>query len=191
MKYTEPLNSASYPERNGSYVDANPTTGIRGSTVPGKSIEAPQREIVSVITAAGLTPNEADNSQLLQALYIMTSSFWENIIIDNIIRTTDTTIAIPGDVRVSYPKGKRLRFNGADTYLCRVYGEPVYSGGSTTITVWFDTRTTIIPTTITTMERSRLTPQDTANGTPMHGTDSAAVQATLMASYCCGCYISD
>ncbi|MEG1798592.1 MAG: hypothetical protein RR214_00255 [Synergistaceae bacterium] len=121
----------------------------------------------------------------------VTDITWEQIPTANITRTTDTTIAIPGDVRVSYPKGKRLRFNGADTYLCRVYGEPVYSGGSTTITVWFDTRTTIIPTTITTMERSRLTPQDTANGTPMHGTDSAAVQATLMASYCCGCYISD
>ena len=71
MKYVEPVNSPAYPERNGSYVTANPTTGLRGSWVPGESLEHPMREIVHVIEMAGLTPSSADLTQLYQAILLL------------------------------------------------------------------------------------------------------------------------
>ena len=71
MKYVEPLNSASYPEREGQYVTANPATGLKGSTVPGESIEHSMREIVHVINMAGLTPSGADLTQLYQAIMLL------------------------------------------------------------------------------------------------------------------------
>ncbi|WP_026601698.1 glycine-rich domain-containing protein [Methylomonas sp. 11b] len=39
-----------------------------GSIPPGPAIEQPQREIINVITAAGLTPSGGDMTQLLQAI---------------------------------------------------------------------------------------------------------------------------
>ncbi len=71
MKYVEPLNSASYPEREGQYVTANPAADLKGSTVPAESIEHPMREIVHVIEMAGLTPSKADLTQLYQAILLL------------------------------------------------------------------------------------------------------------------------
>lgn len=184
MKYVEPLNSASYPEREGSYVNANPATGVKGSTVPGEALEHPQREILNVIEAAGLTPNGADLTQLLQAI----NSLWfaETA---SVTRTGDTTITLQGDQTAAYPRGKRLRFNGSDDYLCRVYGVPTYSDGVTTITVWFDfglpDRT--IPATVTKLERRPLRPEETGETIPlMTTTYSAEVFQELILSRCIG-----
>lgn len=184
MKYTEPLNDSAYPNRNGAYVDANPSQGIPGSTVPGASIEAPQREIVAVIMAAGLTPNENDMTQLLQALNMP----WQAVVVTDLTRIGDTTVTIAGDVRSTYPRGKRLRFNGDDQYLCRVFGDPTYANSVTSVTVWFDDHTKIIPATIAKFERSRLTPQDTANGGLMIGSLDELTIQKLLDSYCCGSY---
>lgn len=158
MKYVEPLNSSSYPERNGSYVNANPATGVKGSTVPGEALEHPQREILNVIEAAGLTPNGADLTQLLQAL--IASWLVESAAVT---RTGDYTFTLAGDRSADYPMGKLLRFNSSDTYKCRVLGSPVVSDGVTTVTVWFDV-TTVIPASISKLERSMRTPEDTARG---------------------------
>jgi len=65
MKFQPPLNSQN---PNASYQNGDPIQGILGSKVPAEAIEGPQREIVNVILAAGITPNEADNSQLTQAI---------------------------------------------------------------------------------------------------------------------------
>ena len=65
MKYAPPVGSA---DPNAPYVDGNPSTGIEGSPVPAAAIEHPMREILAVIAAAGLTPNEANLHQLLDAL---------------------------------------------------------------------------------------------------------------------------
>ena len=64
MKYTPPIGGAA----NDPYVDANPATGVEGSPVPAAAIEHPQREIANVITAAGLTPDVGDLTQLYQAI---------------------------------------------------------------------------------------------------------------------------
>ena len=106
-------------------------------------------------------------------------------------RTGNSSITVPGDQRAAYPKGKRLRFNGSDTYLCRVFGDPAYAGGVTSITVWFDVASTVLPQSVTKLERSRLTPQDTADGRKMIGTRDKATIKKLLESYCCGSYTKE
>jgi hypothetical protein len=64
MKYNPPLGGAP----GDPYIDGNPGAGTEGSTVPAAAIEFPQREIVNVITAAALAPDNADETQLLQAI---------------------------------------------------------------------------------------------------------------------------
>ena len=50
------------------YINANPSLSIEGSWPDGEGIEHPQREILAVIEAAGLTPSDTDLTQLLQAI---------------------------------------------------------------------------------------------------------------------------
>jgi hypothetical protein len=64
MKYVQPVGGLA----NDPYVDANPVGGIEGSAVPAASIEHPMRELVALITDAGLTPTEADLSQVAKAI---------------------------------------------------------------------------------------------------------------------------
>ncbi|MDR1656120.1 MAG: hypothetical protein LBT47_01005 [Deltaproteobacteria bacterium] len=71
MKYTQP---PGFPE-NTAYVDFSPANGIEGSVVPAAAIEAPQREIIKVITEAGIVPNAGDLTQLYQALAILWKTF--------------------------------------------------------------------------------------------------------------------
>lgn len=56
MKYQAPFGSL---DPNASYVDSNVPGAVRGSAVPARAIEDPQREIQDVIAKAGLTPTEA------------------------------------------------------------------------------------------------------------------------------------
>lgn len=53
------------------YLNGNPVTGIQGSIPPAAAIEYPQREIVSAIIAAGLTPSNNNLTQLLQAIELL------------------------------------------------------------------------------------------------------------------------
>ncbi|MCP4352280.1 MAG: hypothetical protein GY795_43030, partial [Desulfobacterales bacterium] len=65
MKYQKPVNKT---DPNASYVNANPTEGVKGSIPPAEAIEHPQREIMSVIEGAALEPNATNLGQLLQAI---------------------------------------------------------------------------------------------------------------------------
>ncbi len=65
MKYFAPVDEAD-PEA--PYLTGSGAPAVEGSIPPGEAMEHPQREIVNAITAAGLTPDEADLTQLLQAL---------------------------------------------------------------------------------------------------------------------------
>lgn len=67
MKYTQPFGNA---DPNAAYVNGNPATGTPGSIIPAGAVEPAQREIVAVIAAAGLTPTDGNNTQLLAALQI-------------------------------------------------------------------------------------------------------------------------
>lgn len=64
MKYVPPIGG----DADAPYVDGNPTAGIKGSPVAAAAIEHPQREILAVITEAGLTPNEEYLGQLRDAI---------------------------------------------------------------------------------------------------------------------------
>lgn len=66
MKYNQPFDQPSSPDA--AYVDGNPGSGIQGSIPPAASIEYPQREIVHVVSEAGLTPDNADLFQLLRSI---------------------------------------------------------------------------------------------------------------------------
>lgn len=63
MRYYPPYGSVD-PEA--SYVDKDVPGAVRGSAVPAKAVERPQREIVGVIAGAGLVP--ADGNQLATAI---------------------------------------------------------------------------------------------------------------------------
>lgn len=66
MQYHQPFDQPNNP--NASYVNADPSNGIAGSIPPAAQMEYPQREIVAVIAAAGLTPSDTDLAQLLRAV---------------------------------------------------------------------------------------------------------------------------
>lgn len=65
MKYNQPYGST---DPNAPYVDRDTPGAVAGSRVPAAAIEHPQREIMAVIAAAGIAPNGADLTQLLQAI---------------------------------------------------------------------------------------------------------------------------
>lgn len=78
MQYVQPVGGAA----NDPYLDANPAAGVEGSPVPAGAIEHPMREIVTVITGAGLTPSTADLTQLRQAIVKMIQASQRAVIID-------------------------------------------------------------------------------------------------------------
>lgn len=53
---------------NGRFVDENPLTGAPGSLIPASWGNGVTQEVINVIQAAGLTPSEQQNNQLLTAL---------------------------------------------------------------------------------------------------------------------------
>ena len=65
MKYQQPFGVL---DPDASYEDGNRVTGTKGSIPPAKAVEAPQREIVHVISYFGLTPDGVDNQQLRKAI---------------------------------------------------------------------------------------------------------------------------
>ncbi|MFD1328305.1 hypothetical protein [Mycoplana ramosa] len=65
MKYNQPYGN---PDANAGYVDRNAAGAVAGSRVPAMAIEAPQREIMAVINAAGIAGSNSDLTQLLQAI---------------------------------------------------------------------------------------------------------------------------
>ena len=68
MQYNPPLAN---PGTGGAYIQGNAALGVAGSVPPAAGFEVPQREIVNVLTEAGLTPSGSDNTQLAQAIGIL------------------------------------------------------------------------------------------------------------------------
>lgn len=64
MLYQPPTGGAA----NDPYVGANPGAGIVGSKIPPKAAEHHQRELIALITKSGITPAEADLTQVAQAV---------------------------------------------------------------------------------------------------------------------------
>ncbi|MEH7848465.1 hypothetical protein [Rhizobium laguerreae] len=68
MQYNAPYGS---PDPNAPYVDRNTAAGTSGSRVPAAALEHPQREIMAVLAAAGVTGSSDDLTQLLQAIQFL------------------------------------------------------------------------------------------------------------------------
>lgn len=64
MEYVQPVGGLA----NDPYLDANPVGGIEGSPVPAAAIEHPMRELVALITDAGLAPSDASLTQVAAAV---------------------------------------------------------------------------------------------------------------------------
>lgn len=71
MEYNAPFGSA---DPNAPFVDRNTAAGTSGSRVPARALEHPQREIMAVITAAGILGSSSDLTQLLQAIQHLISA---------------------------------------------------------------------------------------------------------------------
>jgi hypothetical protein len=65
MKYNQPYGIS---DPDAGYINGNPSTGTMGSIPPAASIEEPQREIVNLITHAGIVPAGGDMHQLAKAV---------------------------------------------------------------------------------------------------------------------------
>ncbi|WP_122610687.1 phage tail protein [Pseudomonas viridiflava] len=61
---------------NGKFVDENPMTGTPGSLIPADWGNGVTQEILNVIKAADLTPDEKKYDQLLQAIQSVTAKGW-------------------------------------------------------------------------------------------------------------------
>lgn len=92
MKYRQPFDQPNSPDA--SYQNASPSLGIRGSILDIIAVEQVQREILKVVTQAGLTPSDTDLTQLYQAI----SSISQTIInstINNVILNQSFSANIP------------------------------------------------------------------------------------------------
>ena len=61
---------------NGKFVDENPLTGTPGSLIPAAWGNGVTQEIVNVIKAGALSPDETQHDQLLQAIQSVTAKGW-------------------------------------------------------------------------------------------------------------------
>lgn len=89
MKYREPFGG----NTNDPYVDGDPALGIAGSIIPAKAVESPQREIVNMQTAGGLSQDEADLQQLARAIQ-RGRIIWG---VDTSLVTNDIVVTLPVD----------------------------------------------------------------------------------------------
>ena len=65
MKYYQPFGEV---DTNASYSNGNAMAGIKGSIPDARAIEHPMREIINVLSAAGVTPAEGTLTQLRDAI---------------------------------------------------------------------------------------------------------------------------
>src|SRR5215831_17933045 len=103
MKYQQPYGIA---DPNASYVNGNPSIGLRGSIPPALAFEQPMREIVNMITLSGGTPSDADLQQLARAI----QSQRVNYAVD--VGTQNNMVAVltpPFPATTPYPAGMIVR----------------------------------------------------------------------------------
>lgn len=129
MKYIKPLNDDAYPERLGAYVNANPSLGIPGSTVPGEALQHTMTEIINAITAAGLTPDDADLTQLLQGI---TSEFYLTNLTPTYVAPAQFSVA--GDQTAIFTRGRVLKITDTGGTVYVVVSASVYDT-VTTVTI--------------------------------------------------------
>jgi len=108
------VNNAVVFGSNANWKNANPANGTAGSIPPAEALRHPQEEIVYAIEQAGLTPDEADLTQLWQAIQANSSS---GVLKNNLaypeIETADHRLAITDNADGT------LTIDAAQTWLWR------------------------------------------------------------------------
>lgn len=74
-----------------TFTEGNPTTGQQATTVTADWLNAIQAEIISVLTAAGVAPNKANNGQLLASIIALIAGGGVAV------TAAGVTVADPGD----------------------------------------------------------------------------------------------
>lgn len=64
MRYIQPLGAA----ENAPYINGDESTGTEGSPIPAEAIEAPQRELISLILAGDVVPDSEKVDNVLTAV---------------------------------------------------------------------------------------------------------------------------
>lgn len=126
MLYNPPIGGAS----NDPYIDANPSLGIEGSAVPAAAIEFAQREIVNVITAAGLTPSNGDLTQLRQAIAQMINAGGAIKIPVRVATTGPINLAAPGATIDGVAMNVGERFLDKDNATASARGFYIWNGAA-------------------------------------------------------------
>ena len=135
MLYNKPFDQT---DLMAPYVDADAGNGVGGSIPPAAALEFPQREIVAVIAAAGLTPSNGDLQQLLRAIRSGVLSFYGDT------GTADAIAIAPNPSYATVPPGAEfvvfkggaanatttptLAVNGVVMTILRKDGTPVAAG---------------------------------------------------------------
>lgn len=126
MEYNAPYGSA---DPNAPYADRNTPGAVSGSKIPAKAIEHPQREIMSVIEAAGIVPDPKKVDQLLAAIqalidaatggagdenYVLMTQARASLPIFPHVKTSTGTIPVvsAGDGQVRLPAGTNFLHRG-------------------------------------------------------------------------------
>ncbi|WP_426386188.1 phage tail protein [Pseudomonas brassicacearum] len=115
---------------NGKFVDENPLTGTPGSLIPAAWGNGVTQEIVNVIKAGDLTPDETQNDQLLEAIQSVTAKGWNQDIALPIAALPLPTIAT-ADARLAVTPTALSTSGGRVSISAGVYisiGQEVVSG---------------------------------------------------------------
>lgn len=115
---------------NGKFVDENPLTGTPGSLIPAAWGNGVTQEIVNVIKAGDLTPDETQNDQLLEAIQSVAAKGWNQDLALPIAALSLPTIAT-ADARVPVTPAALSTSGGRVSIPAGVYisiGQEVVSG---------------------------------------------------------------
>lgn len=96
MDYARPLNAdpADPAWPNVPFWNKDPAIGLVGAKVPADALNGPLFEILNAITGAGLTPNAADLTQLLQAMTLIARAAAGRLITSPLMLTVDPGVAV-------------------------------------------------------------------------------------------------
>lgn len=105
---------------DGLFHDGDSSTNTKGTLLAAAWFNAIQEEIVSVLTAAGLTLNSASYSQLLQAILLLIESKSGNYSLDT--GSTNAYVIALTPAITAYSQGEQIRFRAtnANTGPCTV-----------------------------------------------------------------------
>ncbi|WP_058543736.1 hypothetical protein [Pseudomonas fluorescens] len=115
---------------NGKFVDENPLTGTPGSLIPAAWGNGVTQEIVNVIKAGNLTPDETQNDQLLEAIQSVSAKGWNQDLALPIAALPLPTIAT-ADARLAVTSTPLSTSGGRVSIPAGVYisiGQEVVSG---------------------------------------------------------------